>query len=211
MRALVRATSLALVLLSASAGAAVAQGGGLKLAYIQSSVLLEQAPGRAEAESQFDRETGTYRDQIKRMNDSLGAMITSFERTQAAQTPAAREASAKQIRTREEEYQRRTRDLEQQAQKRQGELVQPILDRIKQAIEDVRAEGGYAMILNADSGSPIVAVDKSLNVTDRVLARLRTTASAAPRPAAGAAAAPRAGGAGAAPSGVTRPATPPNR
>lgn len=198
MRLFIRATTLALLILTAAAGAGHAQG-TIKLAYIQSSVLLEQAPGRAEAESQFDRETGTYRDQIKRMSDSLNTMIASFERTQASQTATAREASAKVIRTREEEYQRRTRDLEAQAQKRQGELVQPILDRIKQAIEDVRAEGGYSMILNADSGSPIVAVDKSLNVTDRVLARLRSTASAAPRPATGA---------GAAPSGVTRPPSP---
>ena len=74
--------------------------------------------------------------------------------------------------------------------------MQPILDKIKQAIEDVRVEGGYAMIFNADQGSPIVAVDKSLNVTDRVLTRLKGTTAAAP--------APRPNAAAPAPAGVTR-------
>lgn len=54
------------------------------------------------------------------------------------------------------------------------------------------------MIFNADQGSPIVAVDKNLNVTDRVLTKLKGTTAAAPRPSS---AAP-------APSGVTRPTTP---
>jgi outer membrane protein len=192
MRDLLRAAPLALAFLTVLSLPVCAQG--LKVAYVQTSVLLEQAPGRAEAEAQFDKETGTYRDQIKRMSDSLNTMVADFQKTQASLAAAARETRAKSIQAKEQEYQRRTQEIEQKAQGRQAELVQPILDKIKQAIEDVRVEGGYAMIFNADQGSPIVAVDKSLNVTDRVLTRLKGTTAAAPRPSA---AAP-------APSGVTR-------
>src|SRR5215218_281178 len=195
MRDLLRAAPLALALLTVVSLPAQAQG--VKVAYVQTSVLLEQAPGRAEAEAQFEKETGTYRDQIKRMSDSLNAMVTSFEQRQASLAAAARDAQAKNISAKQQEYQRRTQELEQKAQGRQNELVQPILDKIKAAIEDVRVEGGYAMIFNADQGSPIVAVDKSLNVTDRVLTRLKGTTAAAP-------AAPRPSSAAPAPSGVTR-------
>src|SRR5215218_1616332 len=195
MRDLLRAAPLALALLTVVSLPAQAQG--VKVAYVQTSVLLEQAPGRADAEAQFEKETGTYRDQIKRMSDSLNAMVSSFEQRQASLAAAAREAQAKNISAKQQEYQRRTQELEQKAQGRQNELVQPILDKIKAAIEDVRVEGGYAMIFNADQGSPIVAVDKSLNVTDRVLTRLKGTTAAAP-------AAPRPSSAAPAPSGVTR-------
>jgi outer membrane protein len=194
MRDLLRAAPIALALLTALSLPARAQG--IKVAYVQTSVLLEQAPGRAEAEAQFDRETGTYRDQIKRMSDSLNAMVTDFQKRQASLAAATRETQAKGIEAKQAEYQRRTQELEQKAQGRQNELVQPILDKIKQAIEDVRVEGGYAMIFNADQGSPIVAVDKSLNVTDRVLTRLKGATAAAP--------APRPNAAAPAPAGVTR-------
>src|SRR5215208_1340338 len=178
MRDLLRAAPIALALLTVVSLPAQAQG--VKVAYVQTSVLLEQAPGRADAEAQFEKETGTYRDQIKRMSDSLNAMVTSFEQRQASLAAAARDAQAKNITAKQQEYQRRTQELEQKAQGRQNELVQPILDKIKAAIEEVRVEGGYAMIFNADQGSPIVAVDKSLNVTDRVLTRLKGTTAAAP-------------------------------
>lgn len=215
MRAAFRAASAALVLVVALGSGASAQS-GQKFAYITSSVLLQDAPGRAEAEAQFERETGTYRDQIKRMSDSLNAMVGGFEKRQGSLSAAVRETQAKDIRAREDEYQRRTRELEQKAQSRQNELVQPILDRIKGAIEDVRVEGGYAFVFNLDQNSPIVAYDKNLNVTDRVLGKLRAgnVAGAAARPSTPAGsptARPGAttGAPTAAPSGVTRPQTPP--
>src|SRR6478609_4455349 len=171
MRALFRAAPVALTLLTVMALPAHAQGA--KVAYVQTSLLLDQAPGRAEAEAQFEKRQA-----------SLGA--------------AARDAQAKDIQTKQAEYQRRTQELEQKAQGRQNELVQPILDKVKAAIEEVRVEGGYAMIFNADQGSPIVAVDKSLNVTERVLSKLKGTTASAPT-------APKPSSAAPAPSGVTRP------
>jgi outer membrane protein len=195
MRALLRAAPVALALLAALSLPARAQG--IKVAYVQTSVLLDQAPGRAEAEAQFDKETGTYRDHIKRMSDSLNAMIADCQKRSASLTAAARETQGKGIQAKEAEYQRRTQELEQKAQGRQSELVQPILDKIKGAIEEVRVEGGYAMIFNADQGSPIVAVDKSLNVTDRVLSKLKGSTAAAP--------AARPSATTPAPAGVTRP------
>jgi outer membrane protein len=200
MRALFRAAPVALTLLTVMALPARAQ----KVAYVQTSVLLDQAPGRAEAEAQFEKETGGYRDQIKRMSDSLDALISGFQKRQASLTAATRDAQAKDIQSKQAEYQRRSAELEQKAQGRQNELVQPILEKVKAAIEEVRVEGGYAMIFNADQGSPIVAVDKSLNVTDRVLAKLKGTTASAP-----AAAAPRPSSAAPAPSGVTRPTSNP--
>lgn len=200
MRAIFRAASAALLLLTAAGADALAQA-PQKFAFIRSTVLLDQAPGRVEAEAQFERETAGYRDQIKRMSDSLQAMVADFERRQASLTAAARETRGREIQGKEAEYQRRSRELEQRAQQRQGELVQPILDRVKQAIEDLRIEGGYTFVFNAEQGSSLVAMDKNLDITDRVLTKLRSGVAAAPRPATGAPAA--------APSGVTRPQTPP--
>jgi outer membrane protein len=203
MRVILRVTSVALLLVAVLSSRSAAQS-GQKLAYIRSSALLEQAPGRAEAEAQFDKETGTYRNEIKRMSDSLNTMVAAFEKAAPGMTAAARTTRTTELQTRQAEYQRRTQALEQRAQQRQTELVQPIYDRVKLAIEDVRVEGGYSFIFNNDQGSPIMAADKNLDVTDRVIAKLRTATSAAPRPAA-----PAPGAPAPAPAGVTRPATPP--
>jgi outer membrane protein len=196
-RAMPLALAVALIALLSGTTAAQAQ----KNAYIRSSVLLDQAPGRVEAQQQFEKETAPFSDQIKRMNDSLNAMIANYTKAQATLTPAARETRGREIQGKQAEYQRRTNDLQQKAQQREAELVQPILDRVKGAIEEVRVEGGFSFVFNADQGSSLVAMDKNLDITDRVLTKLRSTTAAAPKPATGAPAT--------APSGVTRPQTPP--
>ena len=56
-----------------------------------------QAPGRAAAESLFAREAQPMQEQIKRMSDSLDAMVAAFQKKQATLTPAQRDAQGKEL------------------------------------------------------------------------------------------------------------------
>ena len=195
MGVFVRASSIALAasLMLAATGAAQAP---VKIGYINSALLLQQAPGRAEAEAQFDREVGVYRQQLQRMNDSLTAMMTAFDRDVARLDTTARQTRAKAIRDREIEYQGRARSLDSTMQARQAQLVKPIMERVQSVIEAIRTEDGYSMILDVGAqASVVVAADKRLDLTDKVLARLKT--QGAP-PAVPVGAVPQ-------PAGVTRP------
>jgi len=77
---------------------------------------------------------------------------------------------------------------------------------VRKVLEDIRAEDGYAVILSNEPGaSPILAADKNLDITERVVARLRTVAATKP---ATPAATKTVGAPTSAPSGVTRPKPP---
>lgn len=200
MRPILRAASVALALSMVTAATAAAQSAP-KLAYIRSQALLAEAPGRAEAESAFEREMGGYRQAVQRMGDSLNTLITAYNAEEISLSPAAKESRQKSIRDREEQYQQRVRQLEQQVEERRVALMQPIMDLVTKVIEDVRREEGYAMIFNVGpEGGSLVAADTTLDITARVLTRLK----AAPVPAAPAAR-PATPASVPARSGVTRP------
>jgi len=95
------------------------------------------------------------------------------------------------------------------------ELVQPIMERVQKVISEIRTEDGYAMIFDAGSNAGVlVAADTTLNITNKVLAKMgvKPTAQAAPGAGAPTAAQRPAGGAPlAAPAGVTRPKSPPTQ
>lgn len=200
MHSLSRAAVVALAALLAPVAAHAQQT--VKLAYINSQQILAQAPGRAEAEAQYEKEATGYRQQVQRMGDSLNALVAAYDKDAVTLSPAAKETRQKTIRDREATYQQRAQQLEQKMNQRQAELVQPIMDKVQQVINDIRAEEGYAMIFDAAAASPVlVAADKNLDITEKVLTRLRTTASAAP-------ATPKPAGAQPQPAGVTRPPKP---
>ncbi len=195
MRVLFRAGSVALATSLILVGMAGAQGSSApatsgKIGYINSAVILQQAPGRAEAEAQFDREVGVYRQQIQRMDDSLKTLMAAFDRDAPKMDSATREKQRTSIGQREVEYQNRARGLDSTMQARQAELVKPIMQRVQNVIEAIRAEDGYAVILDVGAQvSVVVAADKKLDLTDRVLARLKaqgppvTSSSTVPTPA----------------------------
>ncbi|MFL5465136.1 MAG: OmpH family outer membrane protein [Gemmatimonadaceae bacterium] len=202
MRMFLRASSVALatsLILVGTAGAQTAQTPptAVKIGYINSALLLQQAPGRAEAEAQFEREVGAYRQQIQRMDDSLRTMMASFDRDAAKLDSATRENRRRTIGQREAEYQTRARGLDSTMQARQAQLVKPIMERVQGVIEAIRAEDGYSVILDVGSQvSVVVAADKRLDLTDRVLARLKAQGPPPVAPTSGAI--PQ-------PAGVTRP------
>ena len=203
MRVLLRASSIALATSLIAIGAAGAQTAPasapvtVKIGYINSAQLLQEAPGRAEAEAQFDREVGAYRTQLQRMNDSLNTLMAAFDRDAAKLDTTTRAARGKVIRDRETEYQARARGLDSTMQARQAQLVKPIMERVQTVIEAIRQEDGYSMILDVGAqASVVVAADKRLDLTDRVLARLKSQGLPPTTPASGAV--PQ-------PAGVTRP------
>ncbi len=183
MRGLIRAALLALVVGGASAGVASAQATP-KFGFINSAAILSEAPGRAEAETRFKNEVTAYQAQLQRMSDSLQTMAAAFEREAPRLDSATRITRARTIQQRETAYQTRARTLDEQMQNRQGELIRPIMENLQKIIEQVRAEDGYAMIFDvASQASVIVAADKALDITPKVLARVK--AAPAPAPVAG--------------------------
>ncbi len=202
MRVLFRACSIALatsLIFVGIAGAQAAQSppAPSKIGYINSALLLQQAPGRADAEAQFEREVGVYRQQIQRMDDSLRTLMATFERESPKLDSATRESRRTSIGQREVEYQKRARGLDSTMQARQAQLVKPIMERVQTVIESIRAEDGYAVIFDVGAQvSVVVAADKRLDLTDRVLARLKSQGTPPGAPASGAV--PQ-------PAGVTRP------
>ena len=200
MRVLLRACTIALATSLIVVGTAAAQASqppppAAKIGYINSAMLLQQAPGRAEAEAQFEKEVGVYRQQIQRMDDSLRTMMAAFDRDAPKLDSVSRQARRTSIGQREVEFQGRARGLDSTMQARQAQLVKPIMERVQQVIESSRAEDGYAVILDVGSQvSVVVAADKRLDLTEKVLARLKAQG---PPPAVS--------GAIPQPAGVTRP------
>ena len=207
------------VLLASVAGVAAAQGAApaapaMKVAYINSNQVLEGAPGRAEALAQFEKETMPIRTQMQRMQDSLQAMIGEYQKAAAQLTPAQRAQREGVLGQRQQEMQQRAQEMQQAAQARQEELMAPIMEQVNKVIQDVRAEDGYAFIFDSGAQVPfIVSADKNLDITSRIIDRLKSLG--APKlpapvtlgatPAAGTAPAKPAAGPVASPAGVTRP------
>jgi outer membrane protein len=203
MRSTIQGAVLAASMLALVSGVAAAQQAPMRIAYVNPQALFENAPGRTEAEAAFRRETENFRAELNRMSDAYNKLLADYQKDEAKLAAADKERRQRAIQAKEDTLRTRQQQLEQQAGQRQNELMAPIMEAVRKVLEDIRAEDGYAMILSSEPGSsPILAADKNLDITERVVARLKTVA--ATKPAAPAAQQRPAGAPASSPSGVTR-------
>ncbi len=205
------AVGLAFTLCSGAVGSAIAQSAppagppSPKFAFIDSRVVIDRAPGRAAAESTFQKEYEAARVQIQRMQDTLQAMISAYQKTQATMTAVNKELKEKEIQDKQNLFETRANILDQQMQKRQQDLVQPIMAQVRQVLDAIRTEENYTMIFDVGTQvGVIVAADSSLNITEKVIGRLKPVPVTAARPDSTKSPA----GVKPAPAGITKPIKP---
>lgn len=165
---------LGVLMLLFSAAPAFAQQGA-RMGYINSQQILAEAPGAAAAQQAFEEDMARYRSEIEQMGQELETLREQYQQQEGTLSAAARQERQQEIQTQFTAYQQRAAELERTAQQRQAELVEPIMEQISTVIEEIRQEGGYAMIFDAAAGVLITA-DPALDLTDQVLARLQANA-----------------------------------
>lgn len=174
-----RRTLFASLALAALLSAAAAEAQTVKIGYINSAELMQDAPGSAEAQAQFDSEMQAAQDEIVRLQTELQNMDQALQQQQLTLSPEAKANRQQQLQVKAQEYEQRAGLLQQQADSRRAELVQPIMDQITEVIEAIREEGNYAMIMDLVGGS-IISADPALDLTQEVLRRLEAAAAAGP-------------------------------
>lgn len=166
------AAAPASVAVAQRAGAPPAAQASLKIAFVSYREILQRTPGYAAAESTYRKELDGFRVEVERLQQQLDSALQAFDQQSIVLSPAARRARQDSLQAMQQRMGRRTSELQERAQLRERELLQPIQARVNSIIEGIRAEGNYAVVLNADSDF-IVAADPTLNITARVLQRLQ--------------------------------------
>ncbi|HEX9936705.1 MAG TPA: OmpH family outer membrane protein [Longimicrobium sp.] len=163
----------ALVLAAAPAGAQA-----LKVGFVNSQRVLAETPAVAQVNQTLQGELNRLRAPLDTMEQRLNTANQQFQQQQATLSPQAREQRQTELQQQYAAYQQRGQQLQEQAQQRQQQLIAPVMQTINAAIEAVRREGAFTMVIDSSQGG-ILAVDPTADLTDRVLQRLRGGAAPA--------------------------------
>lgn len=140
--------------------------------YVNSQEILQQAPGASEAQQTWSRELAQYRGEVQQLAAEVDSMQGALEQQQDMLNQSAVERRRQEIAQKRQELQRRAQELEQKASQRQQELLGPILDQVRDVIEEIRSERGYRLVLDA-SAAGVLAADPSYDITGLVIQRLQ--------------------------------------
>jgi outer membrane protein len=162
------------VLALAGIPAGLSAQGGQKIGFINARAVLLATPGYAQAESTYNRELAGFRTEMEKLQATLDSAAADFEQKSVMLSATAKTAKRKDLEAQRARLEQRANELRDKAAQREQELLAPLHGKVNDAIEMVRAEGGYALIFDVSANEGlIVAVDKSLEVTDKVIDKIK--------------------------------------
>lgn len=149
-----------------------------KIGYIDTRRVLQEAPGAQEARQAMEQEMQGFQAQMQAMEDSLQTMMSQYQQKSLVMSAEAKQQREQEIMQRRASFQERAEELQERAGRRQQELMEPLMQRIEEVISQVRQAEGFALVFDAASDA-IVSADPGLDLTTKVIERLRAAGPAA--------------------------------
>ncbi|MDY5969522.1 MAG: OmpH family outer membrane protein [Bacteroidales bacterium] len=147
------------VALTAMAGTSYAQKNSVKLGHISSSALMEIMPGRDSAVATLQAELQNAENQLKSMQEELEKKYNEYQEKQAQYSDLIKQTKQKELQDMGARIQQFQSDAQTNLQTREQQVMQPLIDRAKKAIEEVAKENGYTYIFDSGVGALLYQQD----------------------------------------------------
>jgi outer membrane protein len=143
--------------------------------YMNSAAVLASMSEIKQANATLEVTQKQYQEKGKKMVEDLQAKYQEVQRKvqEGSLSPKQQEEEATKLRAQEEEIGKFEQDVAKKLQDKRAELLNPLLDRVNQAIKDVATENGFQFIFDASPGAGILLyADEKMDVTQLVMTKL---------------------------------------
>jgi outer membrane protein len=150
-----------------------------KIGYTNVDVVLLEMPESKQIESELKIKQTQYEKLIQEKVKTYEEKVKEYQQNEKNFSDVIKADKVKSIQNLEGEIQEFQKNAQGEMQKKQGELLQPVLNKIQDAINAVAKENAYSYILNtaADAVSTplLLFADEQYNITELVFKKLNIT------------------------------------
>lgn len=130
-----------------------------KFGHIDSAALLEIMPEKAKAEKELEAFAAEFQSALEAMAKEYETKVAAFQQAEQGMIKTVRDTKVREI----SDLERRIQEFQQQAQeeigKKEQEVLTPIIDKARKAIDEVAVEKGYTYVFDASLGVLLYAKD----------------------------------------------------
>jgi outer membrane protein len=140
-----------------------------KIAYVESSKLLEDYKGMQDARKAFEVKAKRWEAQNQTMVRGFQTAVQQYQKQAESLTAEQRAATEQKLQAQQQQVGQGQQKLQQQAQEEEAKMTQSVLERLNKQIEKYGKANGYRMILIAAPSGTIAYGRKDLDITPQVL------------------------------------------
>jgi outer membrane protein len=128
-----------------------------KIGYVNAQQILEMLPEMKTLQTQMQTYEKTFSDQLAAMQSEYQTKGVAYEKSQATMTDAARTAAQTELQDLQQRMASYRDNAQKQVDQKSGELLKPLSDKVKSAIQAVATEKGVNYVFDSGQIDLIVA------------------------------------------------------
>lgn len=143
-----------------------------KVAYVDVDYVLKNMPEYTAAQEQIDNLAAAWQKDIDTKYAEIDNLYKRYEAEQVLLTDDMKQQRKKEIDDKEKaakELQKKRFGYQGDLFQKRQELIQPIQDRVYDAIQKIATTKAYDFVLDKSSGSVVLYANTKLNISDQVL------------------------------------------
>jgi len=131
----------------------------VKIGHINSNELLAAMPERETIQKDIEDYAAQLTTTMDAMRKEYEAKVADFQSKQDVMTDIIRDNKIKEITDLEKRITEFQKTAQADLQKKEEKLLQPIIDKAKQAIDDVAKENNYTYVLDSSMGVVLYSIE----------------------------------------------------
>lgn len=166
LKKIILAVALALPMFGASAQST------LKIGLVDANAVVQAHPDTEAAQKKLADASKKYEDEYAKLGEEMKRMYDELSNMKEDELPAIRERKTREFQDYQVKVQTFEQNAQQDLQRMQQELMAPILQKIKEAVESVGKEGNYSLIQTYDPSLTLYYAAPVTDITPLVKTKL---------------------------------------
>lgn len=141
-----------------------------KIAVVDAEAVMAAMPDTKEAEEKLQQSSATFQTEFDKLNEEIDKKYAEYQQLPADTPESIKERRQQEIQELAQKVQRFQQQAQQDLERQHATLMQPIQEKVVNAIKSVGAEGSYSLVLPA--GISLYTGSDIIDITDQVKAKL---------------------------------------
>ena len=130
-----------------------------KVAHIDSQALISEMPEVKEAQAQLEKLQKTYSTEIDASMKEYQTKLQTYSADAQNQTEVTNKARQKELAGMEQNIQQYQQTASQDIQKKQADLLRPLIEKARAAIQKVARAQGFDYVIDGTQGGSLILAD----------------------------------------------------
>lgn len=141
-----------------------------KFGKVNTQTIMQALPEIAKINGELQAQQKTYENDLKNMQNELQRQNDAYEKGKSTMNATAQKQKEQELQTLYQKIQQTYQDNSQALQKKQQDLMQPVVTKVRNAIDAVGKAGGYTFIF--EDGVAVYTGTNVEDVTSKVQAEI---------------------------------------